>query len=219
MQQKWSAVDNYMISSLIPQDAVLQKVLENNKRAGLPEHDVASNQGQLLALFVQMTQAKRVLEIGTLGAYSTIWMARALPPGGKIITLESDPVHADIARHNIHLAGLQDRIELIEGPGLQSLEAFGDIPPFDLIFIDADKPNNPGYLEWALRYSRSGTVIIGDNVVRDGEVINGQSDDDRVQGVRRFIEMIGDNPRLTATALQTVGIKGWDGFTLAIVNR
>ncbi|HEY4437630.1 MAG TPA: O-methyltransferase [Lelliottia sp.] len=219
MQQKWSAVDNYMISSLIPQDAVLQKVLENNKRAGLPEHDVAVNQGQLLALFVQMTQAKRVLEIGTLGAYSTIWMARALPPGGKIITLEADPVHADIARHNIHLAGLQDRIELIEGPGLQSLEAFGDIPPFDLIFIDADKPNNPGYLEWALRYSRSGTVIIGDNVVRDGEVINGHSDDDRVQGVRRFIEMIGDNPRLTATALQTVGIKGWDGFTLAIVNR
>jgi len=219
MQQKWSAVDNYMISLLIPQDAVLQKVLENNKRAGLPEHDVAANQGQLLALFVQMTQAKRVLEIGTLGAYSTIWMARALPPGGKIITLEADPVHADIARHNIHLAGLQDRIELIEGPGLQSLEAFGDIPPFDLIFIDADKPNNPGYLEWALRYSRSGTVIIGDNVVRDGEVINGQSADDRVQGVRRFIEMIGDNPRLTATALQTVGIKGWDGFTLAIVNR
>jgi len=218
MQQTWSAVDNYMISSLIPQDAVLQQVLENNKRAGLPEHDVAANQGQLLALFVQMTQAKRILEIGTLGAYSTIWMARALPSDGKIITLEADPVHAEIARQNIHLAGLQGKIELIEGPGLQSLKDFGDIPPFDLIFIDADKPNNPGYLEWALRYSRPGTVIIGDNVVRDGEVINGQSDDDRVQGVRRFIEMIGENPRLTATALQTVGTKGWDGFTLAIVN-
>ncbi|MBL5882342.1 O-methyltransferase [Lelliottia aquatilis] len=218
MQQTWSAVDNYMISSLIPQDAVLQQVLENNKRAGLPEHDVAANQGQLLALFVQMTQAKRILEIGTLGAYSTIWMARALPPDGKIITLEADPVHAEIARQNIHLAGLQRKIELIEGPGLQSLKDFGDIPPFDLIFIDADKPNNPGYLEWALRYSRPGTVIIGDNVVRDGEVINDQSNDDRVQGVRRFIEMTGDNPRLTATALQTVGTKGWDGFTLAIVN-
>ena len=218
MQQKWSAVDNYMISSLIPEDDVLSQVLENNKRAGLPEHDVAANQGQLLALFVRMTQARRILEIGTLGAYSSIWMARVLPPDGKLITLEADPTHADVARQNIRLAGLNDRIELIEGPALNSLENFGDVPPFDLIFIDADKPNNPGYLEWALHYSRPGTIIIGDNVVRDGEVINGQSDDARVLGVRRFIEMIGDNPRLTATALQTVGVKGWDGFTLAIVN-
>ncbi|ELH8607778.1 O-methyltransferase [Enterobacter asburiae] len=219
MQQQWSAVDNYMISSLIPDDDVLSQVLENNNRAGLPEHDVAANQGQLLALFVRMTQARRVLEIGTLGAYSSIWMARALPPDGKLVTLEADPTHADVARQNIRLAGLNDRIELIEGPALNSLENFGDVPPFDLIFIDADKPNNPGYLEWALHYSRPGTVIIGDNVVRDGEVINGQSDDARVLGVRRFIEMIGDNPRLTATALQTVGVKGWDGFTLAIVER
>ncbi|ELW1647649.1 O-methyltransferase [Enterobacter oligotrophicus] len=219
MQQPWSAVDNYMISSLIPEDEVLQQVLENNKRAGLPEHDVAANQGQLLALFVRMTQARRVLEIGTLGAYSSIWMARALPPDGKLITLEADPTHAEVARQNISLAGLNDRIEIIEGAALKSLEQLGDIPPFDLIFIDADKPNNPGYLEWALYYSRPGTVIIGDNVVRDGEVINGQSDDPRVQGVRRFIEMTGDNPRLTATALQTVGVKGWDGFTLAMVER
>ncbi|HDV9837916.1 TPA: O-methyltransferase [Enterobacter asburiae] len=219
MQQQWSAVDNYMISSLIPDDDVLSQVLENNNRAGLPEHDVAANQGQLLALFVRMTQARRVLEIGTLGAYSSIWMARALPPDGKLVTLEADPTHADVARQNIRLAGLNDRIELIEGPALNSLENFGEVLPFDLIFIDADKPNNPGYLEWALHYSRPGTVIIGDNVVRDGEVINGQSDDARVLGVRRFIEMIGDNPRLTATALQTVGVKGWDGFTLAIVER
>ncbi|HDR2788115.1 TPA: O-methyltransferase [Enterobacter asburiae] len=218
MQQQWSAVDNFMISRLIPQDDVLRQVLENNKRAGLPEHDVAANQGQLLALFVRMTQARRVLEIGTLGAYSSIWMARALPPDGQLITLEADPTHANIARQNIHLAGLDMRITLIEGPALTSLEKLGDILPFDLIFIDADKPNNPGYLEWALYYSRPGTLIIGDNVVRDGEVINGQSDDARVQGVRRFIEMIGDNPRLTATALQTVGVKGWDGFTLAMVN-
>ena len=218
MQQQWSAVDNYMISSLIPQDDLLQKVLDNNQRAGLPAHDVAANQGQLLALFVRMIQAQRVLEIGTLGAYSSIWMARALPADGQLITLEADPVHADVARQNIALAGLSDRIELIEGPALRSLEGFGEVPPFDLIFIDADKPNNPGYLEWALHYSRPGTLIIGDNVVRDGEVINDQSDDARVQGVRRFIEMIGDSPRLTATALQTVGIKGWDGFTLAVVN-
>ncbi|QIK14099.1 O-methyltransferase [Leclercia sp. 29361] len=218
MQQQWSAVDNYMISELIPQDEVLQQVLENNQRAGLPAHDVTANQGQLLALFVRMTQARRILEIGTLGAYSSIWMARALPPDGQLITLEADPVHAKVARQNIHLAGLDSRIELIEGPALLSLDQLGEVPPFDLIFIDADKPNNPGYLEWALHYSRPGTLIIGDNVVRDGEVINGQSDDARVHGVRRFIEMIGDNPRLTATALQTVGVKGWDGFTLAVVN-
>lgn len=165
-----------------------------------------------------MTQARRILEIGTLGAYSAIWMARALPADGKLITLEADPTHAGVARQNIRLAGLNERIELIEGPALNTLENFEDVQPFDLIFIDADKPNNPHYLEWALHYSRPGTLIVGDNVVRDGEVINGQSDDARVQGVRRFIEMIGDNPRLTATALQTVGIKGWDGFTLALVN-
>lgn len=218
MQKQWAAVDNFMISSLIPQDEILRQVLENNQHAGLPEHDVAANQGQLLALFVRMTQARRILEIGTLGAYSSIWMARALSPDGQLITLEADPTHAAVARKNIHLAGLDQRITLIEGPALRSLEQFGDIPPFDLIFIDADKPNNPGYLEWALHYSRPGTLIIGDNVVRDGEVINSQSDDARVQGVRRFIELIGDNPRLTATALQTVGVKGWDGFTLAIVN-
>ena len=218
MQQQWSAVDNYMISSLIPQDEVLQQVLENNKRAGLPEHDVAANQGQLLALFVRMTQARRILEIGTLGAYSAIWMARALPADGKLMTLEADPVHAEVARTNIQLAGLNERIELTEGPALKSLEQFGDIPPFDLIFIDADKPNNPYYLQWALKYSRPGTLIIGDNVVRDGEVTNPASADERVQGVRRFIAMMHNDPRLTATALQTVGIKGWDGFTLAWVN-
>ncbi|VGP72176.1 Putative O-methyltransferase/MSMEI_4947 [Klebsiella variicola] len=218
MQQQWSAVDNFMISSLIPEDDILSQVLENNKRAGLPEHDVAANQGQFLALLVRITQARRILEIGTLGAYSAIWMARALPADGKLMTLEADPGHAGVARQNIRLARLNERIELIEGPALNTLENFADVQPFDLIFIDADKPNNPRYLEWALHYSRPGTLIVGDNVVRDGEVINGQSDDARVQGVRRFIEMIGDNPRLTATALQTVGIKGWDGFTLALVN-
>ncbi|PXM18360.1 O-methyltransferase [Klebsiella variicola] len=218
MQQQWSAVDNFMISSLIPEDDILSQVLENNKRAGLPEHDVAANQGQFLALLVRITQARRILEIGTLGAYSAIWMARALPADGKLITLEADPGHVGVARQNIRLAGLNERIELIEGPALNTLENFANVQPFDLIFIDADKPNNPRYLEWALHYSHPGTLIVGDNVVRDGEVINGQSDDARVQGVRRFIEMIGDNPRLTATALQTVGIKGWDGFTLALVN-
>ena len=218
MQKQWSDVDNYLIENLIPGDTVLSLVLENNQRNGLPAHDVAANQGQLLALFMRMVGAKSVLEIGTLGAYSTIWMARELPPGGRLITLEADPLHARVARENITLAGLDKVVTLREGPALDSLATLEDAAPFDVIFIDADKPNNPYYLQWALKYSRPRTLIIGDNVVRDGEVINGQSDDARVLGVRRFIEMMGDNPRLTATALQTVGIKGWDGFTLAMVN-
>lgn len=218
MQKQWSDVDNYLIENLIPNDTVLSHVLENNQRNGLPAHDVAANQGQLLALFIRMVGAKSILEIGTLGAYSTIWMARELPPGGRLITLEADPLHARVARENITLAGLDKVVTLREGPALDSLATLEDAAPFDVIFIDADKPNNPYYLQWALKYSRPGTLIIGDNVVRDGEVTNPNSTDDRVLGVRRFIEMMHNDPRLTVTALQTVGIKGWDGFTLAWVN-
>ena len=218
MQKQWSDVDNYLIENLIPDDAVLSQVLENNQRNGLPAHDVAANQGQLLALFIRMVGAKSILEIGTLGAYSTIWMARELPPSGRLITLEADPLHARVARENITLAGLDKVVTLREGPALDSLATLEDAAPFDVIFIDADKPNNPYYLQWALKYSRPGTLIIGDNVVRNGEVTNPNSTDDRVLGVRRFIEMMHNDPRLTVTALQTVGIKGWDGFTLAWVN-
>ena len=218
MQQQWSAVDSYLIDALIPQDPLLSQVLANNQRAGLPAFDVAANQGQFLALLVRMVRAQRVLEIGTLGGYSTIWMARELPEDGELLTLEADPRHAAVARENLRLAGVDKQVTLREGPALQTLESLGDRPPFDLIFIDADKPSNPDYLRWALRYSRPGTLIIGDNVVRDGEVVNPRSEDDRVQGVRRFIEMMARDPRLTVTALQTVGIKGWDGFTLAMVN-
>ena len=218
MQKQWSEVDNYLIENLIPDDEVLSQVLENNHRAGLPAHDVAANQGQLLALFVRMVGAKSILEIGTLGAYSTIWMARELPENGRLVTLEADPRHAQVARENIQLAGLTERVTLHEGPALDSLATLESDAPFDLIFIDADKPNNPYYLQWALKYARPGTLIIGDNVVRDGEVTNPHSTDERVQGVRRFIEMMRNDPRLTVTALQTVGIKGWDGFTLAWVN-
>lgn len=218
MQQKWSAVDEYLAQQLLPEDEVLTQILANNRRAGLPEIDVSPMQGQLLALLVRMTHAKRILEIGTLGAYSTVWMARELPSDGELMTLEFDALHAAIARENIEFAGLTRQVKVKEGPALQTLESLGERPPFDLIFIDADKPNNPNYLKWALHYSRPGTLIIGDNVVRDGEVTNPASTDDRVQGVRKFIEMIGDNPRLTATAMQTVGTKGWDGFTLAWVN-
>ncbi|ENL1641394.1 O-methyltransferase [Raoultella ornithinolytica] len=218
MQQQWSAVDSYLIDALIPQDPLLSQVLTNNQRAGLPAFDVAANQGQFLALLVRMVRAQRVLEIGTLGGYSTIWMARELPEDGELLTLEADPRHAAVARENLRLAGVDKQVTLREGPALQTLESLGDRPPFDLIFIDADKPSNPDYLRWALRYSRPGTLIIGDNVVRDGEVVNPRSEDDRVQGVRRFIEMMARDPRLTVTALQTVGSKGWDGFTLAWVN-
>ena len=218
MQQKWSAVDSYLVDALIPHDPLLAQVLANNQLAGLPAHDVAANQGQFLALLVRMVRAQRVLEIGTLGAYSSIWMARELPEDGELLTLEADPRHAAVARENLRLAGVDKQVTLREGPALQTLESLGDRPPFDLIFIDADKPSNPDYLRWALRYSRPGTLIIGDNVVRDGEVVNPRSEDDRVQGVRRFIEMMARDPRLTVTALQTVGSKGWDGFTLAWVN-
>ncbi|HEC2567209.1 TPA: O-methyltransferase [Raoultella ornithinolytica] len=218
MQQQWSAVDSYLIDALIPHDPLLSQVLANNQRAGLPAFDVAANQGQFLALLVRMVRAQRVLEIGTLGGYSTIWMARELPEDGELLTLEADPRHAAVARENLRLAGVDKQVTLREGPALQTLESLGDRPPFDLIFIDADKPSNPDYLRWALHYSRPGTLIIGDNVVRDGEVVNPRSEDDRVQGVRRFIEMMARDPRLTVTALQTVGSKGWDGFTLAWVN-
>ncbi|HAT1627323.1 TPA: O-methyltransferase [Klebsiella oxytoca] len=218
MQQQWSAVDNYLVEALIPNDPLLNQVLENNQRAGLPAIDVAANQGQFLALLVRMTGARRILDIGTLGGYSTIWMARELPADGELVTLEADANHAAVARENLRMAGVDKLVEVREGPALATLEKLGDHPPFDLIFIDADKPNNPNYLRWALRYSRPGTLIIGDNVVRDGEVTDPHSADDRVQGVREFIAMMGSDPRLTVTALQTVGSKGWDGFTLAWVN-
>lgn len=218
MQQKWSAVDEYLVKQLIPEDEILTQVLANNQRAGLPAIDVSPAQGQLLALFVRMVRAKRILEIGTLGGYSTVWMARELPTGGELLTLEADPLHAAIARENLQFAGVAHQVTVAEGPALQTLENLGDRPPFDLIFIDADKPNNPNYLKWAMHYARPGTLIIGDNVVREGEVTNPTTTDASVQGVRKFIEMTGADPRLTATAMQTVGVKGWDGFTLAWVN-
>ncbi len=217
MHQKWSEVDDYLVSQLVPPDEVMTEILENNARAGLPAHDVAPNQGKLLHLFALMTQATRILEIGTLGGYSTVWLARALPPGGKMVTLEADARHAGIAQQNITLAGLAEQVRLYVGPALDTLPMLAGEAPFDLIFIDADKPNNPDYLRWALKLARPGTLIIGDNVVREGAVTDAQSNDPRVQGVRTFIDMMANEPRLTATALQTVGSKGWGGFTLARV--
>jgi predicted O-methyltransferase YrrM len=217
-EEQWKQVDAYMAQKLIAPDPVLEAALQRNSEAGLPNHDVAVNQGKLLNLFAQMCGAKTVLEIGTLGGYSTIWLARALPEGGKVITLEYSAKHAGIAQQNIDAAGVADKVEIIVGAAAESLPHLQDRAPFDLIFIDADKPNNPVYLEWALKLSRKGTVIIGDNVVRNGAVTDPQSADANVIGVRRFVDMMGAEPRLDATALQTVGSKGWDGFTLAIVQ-
>ncbi|GIP27722.1 O-methyltransferase [Paenibacillus sp. J23TS9] len=220
MKQTWEQVDEYITDLLCPNDPILDDVLTANRKADLPEIDVTANQGKLLQLLVQMKGAKRVLEIGTLGGYSTIWMARGLPADGKIITLELDSHHADVAKANIAHAGLEHMIEVRTGDALGQLAMMAEeeMEPFDLIFIDADKPNNPHYLNWALQFSRPGTVIIGDNVIREGEIINKHSTDPRIQGVRKFNEMITGNPKISATAIQTVGSKGYDGFMIGIVK-
>jgi predicted O-methyltransferase YrrM len=219
-QDQWTAVDRYIINSLVPPDPVLDAALATNAAAGLPLHDVAPNQGKLLQLLALLVGARMILEIGTLGGYSTIWLARALPVGGRLVTLEADPRHAEVARANIDRAGLADVVDMRVGPALDTLPQLEKegIESFDLIFIDADKQNNPQYLSWALKLSRRGTLIIGDNVVRDGAVIDAASSDPVVQGLRRFFELLGDEPRLSATALQTVGSKGYDGFAMALVN-
>ncbi|MFC5529837.1 O-methyltransferase [Cohnella yongneupensis] len=218
--QTWSKVDAYITERLLSQDAVLDEVLAANKKAGLPAIDVSPNQGKLLHIWARMHGAKRILEIGTLGGYSTIWLARALPAGGRLITLELDPHHAQVARSNVALAGLDAVVEIRVGEALDQLAALEaeKQEAFDFIFIDADKPNNPGYLQWALRFSRPGTVIVCDNVVRDGEVINDQSVDARVIGVKQTYDLLAQEPRITATAIQTVGSKGYDGFAIGIVN-
>jgi len=221
MKKLWTQVDRYFGDLLAPSDDKLDAALAANHEAGLPSIDVSRLQGKFLNLLVRISGARKILEIGTLGAYSTIWMARALPEGGHIVTLEADPHHAKIARTNLMNAGLLDRVDLRLGRALESLpklEASG-AGPFDLIFIDADKPSNPEYLAWALRLSSPGTVIVTDNVVRDGKIVDAESDDQTIQGTRRFAQMLAAEPRLSATVLQTVGTKGYDGFALAVVLR
>ncbi|HHB1768137.1 TPA: O-methyltransferase [Bacillus cereus] len=219
--EKWTAVDQYVSDILIPKDSTLEEVLQTNATANLPAHDVSPTQGMFLQLLVQIQGARNILEIGTLGGYSTIWLARSLPPEGRVVTLEANEKHADIARSNIERANLNDRIEVRTGFALDSLKQIENekYEPFDFIFIDADKQNNPAYFEWALKLSRPGTVIIGDNVVREGEVIDNTSNDPRVQGIRCFYELIATEPRVSATALQTVGSKGYDGFIMAVVKE
>lgn len=221
LKEKWTEVDQYISSQLIPSDPVLDAVLEANQKAGLPSIDVAPNQGKFLHLLAQMKGARSILEIGTLGAYSTIWLARALPQDGHLITLESNPKHAEVAQSNLERAELSDKVEIRLGDALDSLEQLGteDRDPFDLIFIDADKQNNPGYLKWALKLSQKGSLIIGDNVVRGGAVTDQSSTDPSIIGVRQFYELVAAEPRLNATAIQTVGSKGYDGLCVALVIK
>lgn len=214
--RQWAAVDDYFMQRLAPQDPALIHALSSNAAAGMPRHEVSALQGKFLALLVTLTQAKRVLEIGTLGGYSTIWMARALQDGGCVTSIEIDPDRAHVALENCRQAGCADKVDIRIGAATEVLA--GLEAPFDLIFIDADKPNNPVYLEWALRLARPGTVIVGDNVVRGGAVIDPASTEPSVQGVQRFVDRLSTEPRLDSTALQTVGEKGWDGFTLSVVK-
>jgi predicted O-methyltransferase YrrM len=220
-QEQWTAVDRYISEKVVAPDGALDAVLKANAAGGLPSIDVAANQGKLLHLFVKMVGAKRVLEIGTLGGYSTIWMARALPAGGRLLTLELNPKHAEVASGNVERAGVAERVEIRVGPALESLAKLVDegAAAFDLIFIDADKQNIPAYVGWAMKLARPGTVIVTDNVIRDGAVIDAASEDTAVQGVRSMFDLLAAEPRLTATAIQTVGSKGYDGFALAIVNE
>lgn len=217
----WASVDRYFGDLLAPSDEKLESVVKANRKARLPAIDVTPLQGKFLHVLIQMTQAKRVLEIGTLGGYSTIWMARALPKGGRIVSLEFSPRHAEVARANLHCAGLLSRVEIRVGPALESLPVLksSGAGPFDLIFIDADKENNPQYLQWALKLSHRGTVIVVDNVVRQGGVVKAKSSEPDIVGTRRCLEMMAAEPRLSAVALQTVGVKGLDGFALAVVLR
>jgi predicted O-methyltransferase YrrM len=219
-QEQWTSVDRYITGLLVPGDPALDAALESSAAAGLPAINVAPNQGKLLYLIARLQGARSILEIGTLGGYSTIWLARALPPGGKVVTLEADAKHAEVARANIARADLASVVDVRVGRALETLPAIAKEGrgPFDLFFIDADKASIPAYFKWALDLSRPGSVIIVDNVVRGGGVLDAASLDPNIQGVRRFNELVSAEPRVSATAIQTVGSKGYDGFALLLVN-
>ncbi|MFF1447171.1 O-methyltransferase [Streptomyces sp. NPDC058274] len=217
--QLWNDVDDYFTTLLSPPDETLTAALRDSEAAGLPPINVAPNQGKLLQLLAQIQGARRILEIGTLGGYSTIWLGRALPADGRLITLEYDTTHAEVARRNLARAGLDKISEVRVGPALESLPKLADEhpEPFDLVFIDADKVNNPHYVEWAAKLTRPGSLIVLDNVVRSGRVTEAGSDDPSVRGTRAALELFASHPKLTGTAIQTVGSKGYDGFALARV--
>jgi predicted O-methyltransferase YrrM len=219
-QDQWTAVDKYVTELFIPPDPILDAALKDSAAANLPPINVTPTQGKLLHLLAKISGAQNILEIGTLGAYSTIWLARALPKTGRLITLETDPKHAQIARANIARAGLSDVVEVRQARALDALPqlAAEGRGSFDLIFIDADKVATADYFAWSLKLSRPGSLIIVDNVVRKGAVVNAQSQDVDVQGIRRFNQMLAAEKRVSATTIQTVGSKGYDGFALALVT-
>jgi len=218
--QTWNAVDTYLTDTLVGPDEALARALRASREAGLPDIHVAPNQGKLIAMLARIHGARRILEIGTLGGYSTIWLARALPQGGSLVTLEVDPHHAEVARQNLEGAGVADRVEIRIGRAAETLAAMAGVgeAPFDFIFIDADKPSNPVYLDYAVRLARPGALIVVDNVVRNGAVADTDSHDPNIIGVRRMMDAIAANPRLDATAIQTVGAKGYDGFAVITVG-
>ena len=216
----WTKVDQYLVGQLVPTNDALSNALAASDAGGLPQINVAPNQGKLLTLLAKMMGATRILEIGTLGGYSTIWLARSLPLDGALISLELEPHHADVARANLAYAGVDSLVEILVGPATASLQKLIDdgTEPFDFIFIDADKEGYPEYLRLSLQLARVGTVIVADNVVRDGEVIDANSSDSRVHGVRAFLEQASADGNIEGTAVQTVGSKGYDGFALLMVS-
>ena len=215
----WTEVDNYICQLLVPGDPALQSALRASDAAGLPAIQVSPAQGKFLNLQARVMNASNILELGTLGGYSTIWLARALPPNGSVITVDANPKHAEVARSNVAFAGLSDRVEFRVGPALEVLPQLAreGRGPFDFIFLDANKSDMPEYFDWALRLSRRGSLIIADNVIRDGKVLDVSSTDADIQGVRRFNERLAAEKRVSATELQTVGSKGYDGFAMAVV--
>jgi len=220
-QEQWTRVDDYISSLMLPADTALEAALTASSAAGLPAINVAPNQGKFLSLLAQMQGAARILEIGTLAGYSTIWLARALPSSGRLVSLELDPKHAQVAQANLDRAGLSALVEIRVGRALDSLAALVNegVPPFDFVFIDADKQSIPDYFQWSLKLTRPGSVIVVDNVIRKGAVLDAASSDANVQGVRRFNEIVSKTPSVSATTVQTVGSKGYDGFALIRVSK
>jgi len=217
--ERWQQVDEYVNGLFAAEGDALREARAAAEAANLPAHEVTASQGKLLKLLAEAIGARAILELGTLAGYSTIWLGRALPPDGYLLTLEVDPVYAEVARANIAGAGLADRVEVRVGPALAALPALAasGVGPFDLIFLDADKRNNPRYLPWLLNLSRPGTLIVADNVIRDGQIVD-DGGDETVRGVREFFALVAQEPRLSATVIQTVGAKGYDGFLLALVG-
>jgi predicted O-methyltransferase YrrM len=214
----WTAVDEYIASLFVPADAALDGALAASSAADLPAIAVSVPQGKFLHILTRIRGARRILEIGTLGGYSTIWLARALPPDGRLLSLEFDPKHASVARDNLAAAGLSDRVEVRVGRALDTLPSLPANEPFDLVFIDADKPSTPDYVKWALKLTRPGSVIVVDNVVRSGDVLDASGTNESAEGMRQAMAVLAAEPRVTATVIQTVGSKGYDGFAIALVT-